>query len=72
MVAGDYIQDQPPSAPSPYTEGLGGLAGQPYRPEYPYYPSTTPYDWRSSIFNPDITKQKPKNQRDIGDVDDKI
>ncbi len=68
MVAGDYIQDQPPSAPSPYPEGI---AGSPYRPEYPYYPSA-PYDWRSSIFNPDITRQKPKNQRDIGDVDDKI
>lgn len=68
MVAGDYIQDQPPSAPSPYPEGL---AGSPYRPEYPYYPSM-PYDWRSSIYNPDIARQKPKNQRDIGDVDDKI
>lgn len=69
MVAGDYIQDQPPSAPSPYPEGL---AGSPYRPEYPYYPSAQPYDWRSSIYNPDITRPKPKNQRDIGDIDDKI
>ncbi len=68
MVAGDYIMDQPPSAPSQYTEPI---TGQQYRPEYPYYPSM-PYDWRSSLFNPDIDKHRPKKQRDIGDIDDKI
>lgn len=69
MVAGDYIMDQPQSSPSQYPESL---PGQSYRPDYPYYPSTSPYDWRSSLFNPDIDKRHPKKQRDIGDIDDKI
>lgn len=70
MVAGDYIQDQPPSAPSSY---MGGMSEEGmYRPNAPYYPSS-PYDWRSSIYNPNIEQERKRNkQRDIGDIDDKI